>query len=137
MCKCNPFFIFISCTVYKQTWYFPSINQSRGFAHDLIIPPSVLFFLFHLAKPTEQLIVSDYKGILHVRSTKFSLVVIDTSQEQLSFHVQRRNVVNMNYFLLSVFEFIFLSVPTNIFDESLQHYVQYLLDLSARGFCVL
>ena len=126
----NPFLVFILRLVNIQTWYFPTMNKSRSLPNNLIIPPSILFFLLDFAKPTEQFIVSDHKRILHVGPTELSLIVVDTSNEQMRFHVQRRKIVDMNNFLVPVLKFIFLSVSTNVFDESLQHYVQDLLDLA-------
>jgi hypothetical protein len=54
----------------------------------------------------------------------------------MDFHVQWRQVLDMNQFFLPGLKFIFLSVSANFFDECFKHYVQDLLYLLARGFGV-
>ncbi len=136
MGESNPFLIFILRLINIETWYFPAMNNAWSLSNDLIIPPSIFLFLLDLAKPTEQFVVSDHKRILHVGPTEFSLIVVNTSQEQMGFHVQRRKIVDMDNFLVPVLKFIFLSVSTNVFDKCLQHYVQDLFDLSTWWLCV-
>jgi len=102
-----------------QVGNFPSVYDSSSPSDYLLIPPCVFLFLFDLSKTAHQLVVLDDKWVFHVDPIELSLVMVNTADKHVCFHVQRRKIMDVDWALLSIFISVFLCMSGHVLYERL------------------